>query len=499
MSKTEITFKNNKALLVQPPSRATTPRPPLGLMCLSSYLSKEGIDNEIVDIKGTERLDIIMDRILSRIKNACTDIVGITCLVTEIEIVENMCRLIKEAKPGVILVLGGAQVSSHPEHFINAKGYIDYFVIGEGEITFTELIKALRKNKDGRDEIRKIDGLAWFESGELRRSKPRELIKDLDNLPLPAYDKVEMDYYTQPTSWGSRPILLSLFWVFSSRGCPYRCKFCVAHEVFGRAARQRSPKNVVDEIEFLVKKYKVDGIYFYDESFTVNSKRAIEICDEIIRRDLKIVFGCQTRVNLISDAVLGKMAEAGFLQIDFGIESGSDKMLKSIQKDINVEQIKMAVKKCRQYGIRTFANMMVNLPDETLEDLNASINLMKELDCNVVIWNVTVPYPGTFLDKKLIREDYKKLMSFPSDEAYRLLESKYKFSSHDRNLKELVDYLYGIFPHPRYINFKIDPNYWRRWLLFVNFIFNPRYIAVILRSRRKLQYLKSIFLQATHN
>jgi radical SAM superfamily enzyme YgiQ (UPF0313 family) len=187
-----------KVLLLSPPSRATTPRPPLGLMYVSSSLSRNGIDNDIIDIKGQMNIDKVLAETLRLISGSDTDIIGISCLVTEIEIVEEMCRKIKELKPKTTIVLGGAQPSTHPEHFDVAKEYIDYFVMGEGEITFPELVTALRDGRNTKD----IKGLAWFESGLIVKSPPRELIKDLDTLPPPAYDKVDMARYTRPTSWG---------------------------------------------------------------------------------------------------------------------------------------------------------------------------------------------------------------------------------------------------------------------------------------------------------
>ena len=487
--------ETKKIALVQPPSRARTPRPPLGLMYISSCLTKEGFENFIIDIKGKEPMQVIQDRILDILNDKSIDIIGITCLVTEIEIVEDMCVQIKKMKPDSIVVLGGAHPTNHPDHFIGAKACIDYFVIGEGEITFTELVKAIRLHTKNKMEIQKTNGIAWFEGNEIKRSPRRELIKNLDSLPFPAYDKIDMNYYTRPTSWGSRPILFSLFWIFSSRGCPFRCKFCIAYEIFGKTVRQRSPKNVADEIEYLVNTYNIDGIFFYDDTFTIGSKRIIALCDEILKRKIRIIFGCQTRVNLIHENAIKKMAEAGCIQIDFGIESGSEKILKLIQKDITVKQVKRAVAICKKYGIRILANMMVNLPEETYEDLDASIKLMKEVNCNVVLWNVTVPYPGCFLQKELMREDYRNLMGFPSDEAFELLETKYKFAKYDIHLKDLIDKLYHIFPHPRYIHLKLKPDYLKRWFLFVDFIFKIKYILAFLRSKRKLSYLKSIVCQ----
>ena len=120
---------------------------------------------------------------------------------------------------------------------------------------------------------------------------------------------------------------------------------------------------------------------------------------------------------------------------------------------------------------------------------------MEELNCNLVIWNVTVPYPGGFLDKNLSKEDYRKLMSFPSNEAYETLENKYRFCKYKISLKDLVDKLYNMFAHPRYIHFKLNIDYLRRWVLLINFIFMPEYIITILKSKRKSQYIKNAVLQ----
>lgn len=480
-----------KVLLTSPPPRARSPRPPLGLMYISAYLEKEGIDNEIIDIKSQEPEDIILEKTIEEIKKYDFDIIGINCMCTEVAVVKEIANQIKKIKPSAKVVLGGPHPTSHSEQFLDAYKFIDYIVIGEGEITFTELVKSIRENKN----ISKVKGIVRLTKTRVVRNKPRELMQNLDELPFPAYHKVDMKMYTRPSSWGSRPILLSLFWVFTSRGCPYRCKFCVAHTLFGRGIRQRSVNNVVDEIELLKNKYKIDGIFIYDESFTVNRERVIAICKEIIKRKLNIVWGCQTRVNLINEDILPWMRKAGCLQVDFGIESGNQRVLNYIQKDQSVTQIKKAVKLCQKYELRVFANFMCNLPTETEKELNDSVKLAKELNCNVVIWNVFVPYPGIGFAKELILEDYETMNGFPSDEAYQLLETKYKFAKYKTNLKKLVDKLYKRFPHPRYFHFKLSKDYIKRWIKFISFAYDPKYILAVLRSKRKLQYLYSLLFQ----
>ena len=211
----------------------------------------------------------------------------------------------------------------------------DYLVTGEAEETFYELIKEIKEGKDGKS----LKNVVYVQEGKIVKNPERPEVQNLDLLPFPAYDKVDMDYYCRPNAWAIRPVYISSFNIFTSRGCPYNCNFCVAHTIFGRRVRFMNPQKVVEHIEYLVQKYKIDAIYFGDESFTVSKERIYEIFNLLKKRNIKILFGCQTRVNLLDEELLKFMKKNGCIQIDLGIESGSDKMLKVINKGIDVKTI----------------------------------------------------------------------------------------------------------------------------------------------------------------
>jgi radical SAM superfamily enzyme YgiQ (UPF0313 family) len=223
-----------------------------------------------------------------------------------------------------------------------------------------------------------------------------------------------MDFYTEPHDSFIRGMIISGSVVFTSRGCPYRCAFCSSRNVFGKSVRCRSAKNVVDEIEFLVNNYGIDGFYILDDTFTVIKKHVINICNELKRRKLDLIWGCETRVNLINTNILRIMKDSGCVQIDFGVESGSQKILNILQKDITIRQIKRAFNLCHKLGIRTYANFMINNPQETFEDIEKTRKLAKTIKPTYSdVW-ITTPFPGTKLEEmfgvNLTIKDYKKLI-----------------------------------------------------------------------------------------
>ena len=202
-----------------------------------------------------------------------------------------------------------------------------------------------------------------------------------------------------------RGIPLKGFYVFSTRGCPARCRFCVNKNIFGRTVRFREPVKVVDEIESLYRKYGIDGFYMYDDTFGVRKSDAYQFCDELVKRNLPLVWGCATRINLITEEFVEKIKSAGCLQVDFGVESGSQRLLDLLKKDITLEQIRKAIGLCKKHKLRVFSNFMINLPTETEEDVDNLIDFAEELKSDISIFNITFPFPGT---------DIQTYLKFPS-------------------------------------------------------------------------------------
>ncbi|MEA2036314.1 MAG: radical SAM protein [Nanoarchaeota archaeon] len=482
---------NNNIYLINPPTRAYSVVMPMGLMYISSYLSSKGIKNEILDFKTTNE-DIALGKILAKLKEEKPRIIGTSCLCTEVVYVKHMCTKIKEILPDSKIIVGGAHPTNYSQLFLKEPCF-DFVVIGEGEMTFYELSELLIKHgKPTQEQLLSVKGIAW----DKNQSPQRPFIQELDRLPMPAYDKIDVEYYAKPNSFQIRPVLASVASISTGRGCPFRCRYCVAGAVFGKQVRTRSAKVAVDEAELMLKKYKFDAIYFNEESFTVDRQRVIAICDEIKKRKLKFIWGCQTRVHLIQEDLLKIMKDAGCIQIDFGVETCSQRLLDVIRKDVKVESVVKAMKSCKRAGIRSFVNLMTNLPTETKEDLQMTIDIMKKTKPNAIIWNVTVPYPGTNLSDVVVKDDDLEILNrFPSKEAYALLEKHYKLAEYDYTLSDLVyNKLYRVFFHPRKIYFNLKPSYIGSFIRFIDFIFNPRYIGMLLRSKRKKQYSSAIRL-----
>lgn len=485
-----MSSKNEEILLIVPPNRSYTQRLPIGLMTISSYLRSKGKDNTILDFKGISNNEAFK-KIKEAILNKKPKFVGITCLISEVGIVKNICDFIKDYSKNTIIIIGGPHPTICPEHFIDRNVRFDYLVIGEGELTFYDLIKSIEE-KCNTDNIK---GIAYAKNSKLKFTASRELIKNLDELPLPAYDKIDMEYYCRPNVWAIRPVYISSFSIFTSRGCPYNCNFCVAHTIFGRGVRFISPEKVADHIEHIVKNYKVDALYFLDESFTVNKQRVYDIFKLLEEKGIKLLWGCETRVNLLDEELIRFMKEKGCIQIDFGIESGSDKMLKIMNKQVTASQIINAGNMCKKAGIRQLANMMVNLPGETLEDIDISLKLVNDMKYNIVLWNTYTPFPGGNFGEKIYLEDVDILLEYPSKATFELLEKKYKFGKYNKKITEILDYLYMNTFHPKHLKLSLKPSYWASVLRTVSFLFDHRYILQLLKSKRKMSYITNIFKQ----
>ncbi|KKL44459.1 hypothetical protein LCGC14_2365480, partial [marine sediment metagenome] len=319
--------------LISPPSRAFNHyRPPMALMYISSALENKGVSTGIIDLKpndpvfglNKEEKQSIIQTIVDKVVKLQPRYVGIPCCTPEYNEIISLAQKIKERLSNTIVIVGGTHPTLRPQDFFFENTPIDYAVVGEGEITTFELIDALDHNKN----LKQLQGLSFTDkkSGQLIRTETRPYIQDLDSLPFPDFKKLDMGYYTTPNPYCIRGIMLSSFYILTGRGCPSSCTFCVSKNLRkigeGKYLRFRSAKNVVDEIEYLVQNYKIDGFYVMDDAFTLDKRHTIAICDEIIKRKLNLVWGCESRINHVNEELLRKMRKAGCLQVDFGVESG---------------------------------------------------------------------------------------------------------------------------------------------------------------------------------
>ena len=472
--------------LVSPAGRANEPRLPLGLMYIAACLEREMLITEIVDVKispykkiSDELKQKIDEEIIAKIIKIEPAIVGITCLVTEVNEVLDICREVKRKLKDTKTVVGGIHPTMYPEDFLYENSPVDYVVLGEGEYTTCDLVKAIQSGSSIED----VAGIALFDGKKLHRTKQRSVIKNLDEIPFPAYEKVDMEYYTKPSIYAIRTMLLSTLHIFTSRGCPYQCTFCVNKnlaEIMNSktSVRSRSVKNVIDEIEYLARRYKIDGFYIYDDTFALKKDYVDEFCRELLARKLGLIWAAETRVNLISKEMIKTMSDAGCVQLDFGVESGSQQILDRIKKGIKISDIKNIFRVCRELGVRTFANFMFNTPGETEDDVKKTYALAREIKAHNYNFGITTPFPGTDLyDNVRPRLTVAEYHLFATAKN-TLADPRFKLAKHDLNLEKLAK------------NANVICNsVWKR----MSFVFDAAYMARVMKSSRKMEYVLAIF------
>jgi len=414
-----------KIVLVFPPNIYQTKQsmPPLGLAWLAAVLRKEGYnDVKIIDSIANR---YTKEEVVELLKKEKPDLIGMS-FGTQIRFSAfDLARLIKKNFPQIPLVVGGPHPTLTYQDLLENIPEIDIVLRGEGEISFVNLVKTIEKKGD----LAGVKGISFRDKeGRVVNNQPEDMIEDLDSLPFPARDLLDMEKYEQ-TAASSKKRCTN---ILTSRGCPYHCVYCSVSEQWGHKIRYRSAKNVVDEIEFLLKTYPfLQGIRFFDDVFTMNKERVLEICKEIHKRNLNFVWECEARANTVDPEMLKAMKEAGCEFIDLGIESGSDRILKNIKKSITVEQAINAAKMIKEAGIDLKAFIMHGLPGETYEDIKKTVFLSRYLFYKLKIrgttQGITIIYPGTELERiakdlGTLPKDFSWSKSYVSKKSYPPLD-----------------------------------------------------------------------------
>jgi radical SAM superfamily enzyme YgiQ (UPF0313 family) len=356
-------------------------------------LEKAGNSVEIIDAPA---LKLDANDIVKRVIDGGFEFVGITVMTPTVGTAIEVTRGIKAKNKSIFVFMGGAHATALPEKTLEIFPEIDAVVIGEGEITTPILVEKIRKKENLKDVL----GVAYRKGGKIIVNPSRSVIKNLDDLPLPAYHLLPIDKYRPYPPHGKK---LPYIAIMTSRGCPFRCAFC-SKPVHGKLYRAKSPKAIIEEIKYLKEKYKIKEILFYDDSFTLDRQRIIELCDEMIKNKINIPWSCETRVNLVDKELLSKMKNAGCYIISYGVESGNQEILNNIKKDITLEQIRNAFKLTRKAGINIVSYFMLGCPGDTEQTMKQTIEFAKELDANFAQFSICTPFPGTeiadLIDKK---------------------------------------------------------------------------------------------------
>lgn len=447
---------------------------PMSISYIASFLIQKGLKVKILD-NDIENLSY--EEISKMVKELNPIAVGLTVNTSSTNTALKIARTIKETNSSTVVIAGGVQATILPNILLKNRE-IDICVIGEGEITSYELLNAIKNKK----ELLKVNGIAYREKDKIIFTQPRELINNLDSIPFPAYELLPMDKYTLPAS--RRITSYPVASIITSRGCPYKCKFCSHNMVFKNRVRFRSPENVVEEMIYLRKKFNVREFVFWDDSTLLNRERAKKIF-LLIKKELPdIYFSCSSRVEHITEELASLMYMAGCRMILFGAESGSQKILDSIKKQTSTEKIKEAVEICRKNRIMSFCSFIIGTPDETAETIEETRKFVLKLDPDFAIFTIFTPLPGSDYFQEFYEKGLIKLENINWDSYINLLSSDVPAIPFTFNLtkKELIEYQKKLFR-----DFYLRPSYFVKRIKMIK---NKQMIYQTLRGLTALVKLQ---------
>lgn len=392
-----------KVLFVNPPQTASKYKfmgviaPPLGIAYMAGVLQENNIDVEILDASAE---DMDFKDVEKELLKRKPDLVALTALTPTIGRALETAQVVKETLPDSIVVMGGY----HPTfNFIETleDENVDIIIRGEGEYIMLNLVQAL----ENQSSLHDVKGIVFEDknSKEIVVNPEAPLIQDLDELPFPALNLLPMEKYrlldmdTHMTT------------MITTRGCPMQCSFCSSATMHGKKIRERSVENIVDEIEYLKTNYDIDTIAFMDDTFTLKKRKVMAICDEILKRNIEIMWGCTSRVDTLDEKLLKKMKEAGCITIFIGVESADQQQLDNMCKNTTIAKIENAFKIARKLKIRTIASVALGMPGDTKEIMNKTVKFVHKLKPNYAIYSLATPYPGTKFYKEAFEKNLIKI------------------------------------------------------------------------------------------
>lgn len=373
--------------------------PPYGLACIAAYIREQSFSVNILD-GSAENLSY--EEIFIYIRKHQPKVIGLSAMTPQFYRAAELSRTIEKLFPDVLVVIGGHHASILPQDTLNGNLCFDILVHGEGEVTVLELLKKYRKKGWNKEKflkdtrcLKSIDGIAFRgQKKDFILNKTRKPIKDLDSLPLPAWDLLPLDKYIPlPNQYLNKPVIHMV----AIRGCPFDCYFCSNNSVFGKKIRAKSPAKLVEDILYVKRKYGIKEVSFWDDTMTINKTWMEGFCDRLVEKKVGVVWTCYSRVDTVDFKLLKLMKKAGCWNIFYGFESGNQELLDNINKGITLEQIRKVNKWTKDAGIEVRASFMIALPGETPEAAMKTIDFAIELEPEYAQFCITTPYPGTKL------------------------------------------------------------------------------------------------------
>jgi anaerobic magnesium-protoporphyrin IX monomethyl ester cyclase len=368
--------------------------PPLGLAILAAILRNNGYQVKIIDCEATRQNN---NDVLKSINSWKPDVVGITAVTIAINKAAELAKQIKEMMT-VPVIIGGVHISALPSETMKQNPQFDIDVLGEGEITLIELLAKI----NGNETINSVPKIIFRDHLQnIIQTKTRDLIENLDTLPLPTLDLLpNLKKYYHPSVFSFKR--LPSFSFISSRGCPGVCTFCY-HSLFGNSYRTHSADYVLDAVERLINEYGVRDIVFYDDTFTVDRSRVIEFCTGISKRNIKLSWSANARVTTVDYELLCLMKKSGCWKIGYGVETGEQRLLNAMKKGITLAQIERAFQWTKEAKLLAHGYFMIGNIDDTKETIEKTRKFILQLPMDLLTVGRFTPTPGS--------EDYKRAFS----------------------------------------------------------------------------------------
>ena len=419
-------MKRIKVILINPAwsQEVCIPRINLGLAYVASSLESNGYEVEILD-QMVERLS--SEEVCERIQQISAEIIGFTCNTVQYGFVEETLKhlLNVKRKKRIKIIVGGVHARIRPMECMNLPG-VDFVIKGEGENTIVELLQYI----DDASKYRDVRGIFYRdEKDQIIETPDRPFLENLDELPFPS-----RRLFPKPHWLNSVGIYETT--IQATRGCPFDCVYCASPKLWKRKVRFRSTKNVVDEMEEILKEFPdIKSFEFVDDTFTLKKEYVMSLCDEMLKRKLKVKFQAETRADFLTADTISKMKRAGLYWIQIGLESGNREVLRKAKKKIDLEQVKRAVRLVKSNRVYVELLCQVGLPGETKETAGQTIKFAQGLSPDSVCFQLTTPFPGSELCEQATR--WGRVTTYNYNEYLTILPPK--FIPQDMTEKELIE------------------------------------------------------------
>lgn len=367
--------------------------PPLGIAFIAGFIEQKGYNVKILDAFG---LNDSIEQVSEEIKAQNPRVILVGTMTASHKEGLRIMEAAKQIDPNIVVICGGPHVTNLPESTI-MKPFVDYLVINEGEITTLELLNMIFKKQHLVPAD--IKGIIYKENGKIIRTEKRPFIVKLDEIPMPAYHLLPMELY-RAYGWLDEGRRFTT--MITSRGCPFKCSFCISSKNFMHWWRPRSAEKVFEEILLLYNKYGIRHIYFQDDEFLVDHSRIKKLADLIISHKLDLIWECLSRVNHIDEDLLNDMARSGCKSVLYGIETGYEEGFRKINKPITLEMIERVVPLTQKYGIMVKVTFIIGFPWESEKEIKQTIRFAKKLDADITFINTLNPYPGSYVYQEIV-------------------------------------------------------------------------------------------------